>query len=132
MQGRPNGMATGFTIAAAVMLLLSGAFSFLEGLAALLKGGAFFITLPNYAYNLPVSGWGWFRLGVGVAVFLAGAALFMDRIWARALGVAVAVVSAVVNFVSIPFSPTWSIVVIAIDLIIIWALLTPRRRQARA
>jgi hypothetical protein len=133
--GRPNGMATGFTIAAAVMLLLSGAWNFLEGLAALVGGGgAFFSTLPTYAYNLSVSGWGWFHLGVGIAVFVAGAALFMDRLWARAAGIALAAVSALVNFISIPFlsMSTWSVVIIALDIIVIWALLTPRRRQARA
>ena len=130
---RPNGMATGFTIAAAVMLMLSGAWNFLEGLAALVGGGgAFFATLPTYLYNLSVSGWGWFHLGVGIAVFVAGAALFMDRLWARAVGVALAAVSAIVNFVSIPYLPVWSIVMIALDIIVIWALLTPRHRPARA
>jgi len=131
--GRPNGMATGFTIAAAVMLMLSGAWNFLEGLAALVGGGgAFFTTLPTYVYRLSVSGWGWFHLGVGIAVFVAGAALFMDRIWARAAGVALAVISALVNFITIPYQPTWSFVVIALDIIVIWALLTPRRQVARA
>jgi hypothetical protein len=128
---RPNGMATGFTIAAAVMLLLSGAWNFLEGLAALV-GGTFFAGLPSYAYNLSVSGWGWFHLGVGIAVFVAGAALFMDRLWARAAGVALAAISAIVNFVSIPYLPVWSIVMIALDIIVIWALLSPRRRHAQA
>jgi hypothetical protein len=130
---RPNGMATGFTIAAAVMLLLSGAWNFLEGLAALVGGGgAFFATLPTYAYNLSVSGWGWFHLGVGIAVFVAGAALFMDRLWARAAGIALATVSALANFVSIPFLTTWSVVIIALDIIVIWALLSPRHRPVRA
>jgi hypothetical protein len=131
--GRPNGMATGFTIAAAVMLLLSGAWNFLEGLAALVGGGgAFFATLPTYVYNLSVSGWGWFHLGVGIAVFVAGAALFMDRLWARAAGIALAVISALVNFITIPYLPVWSVVVIALDIIVIWALLSPRRRMAAA
>jgi hypothetical protein len=124
-------MATGFTIAAAVMLLLSGAWNFLEGIAALV-GGAFFIRLPAYAFDLSVSGWGWFHLGVGIAVFVAGAALFMDRLWARAAGVALAAVSALVNFVSIPYLPVWSVVMIALDIIVIWALLTPRRRPVPA
>ncbi|HTU75198.1 MAG TPA: hypothetical protein VMG38_16915 [Trebonia sp.] len=130
---RPNGMATGFTIAAAVMLLLSGAWNFLEGLAALVGGGgAFFTTLPTYVYNLSATGWGWFHLGVGIAVFVAGAALFMDRLWARAAGIALAAVSALVNFISIPFLGTWSVVIIALDIIVIWALLSPRRRHAQA
>ncbi|HUN30510.1 MAG TPA: hypothetical protein VMU95_00710 [Trebonia sp.] len=130
---RPNGMATGFTIAAAVMLMLSGAWNFLEGLAALVGGGgAFFATLPTYVYNLSTSGWGWFHLGVGIAVFVAGAALFMDRVWARAIGVGLAAISALVNFITIPYLPVWSVVIMALDIIVIWALLTPRRRAAHA
>ena len=35
--------------------------------------------------------------------------------------------SAIVNFLYIPYLPVWSIVLIAIDVAIIWALLTPRR-----
>ena len=39
--------------------------------------------------------------------------------------------SLLLNLVYIPYFPAWSIVVIAIDAFIIWALLTPRRRYAR-
>jgi len=122
----PGGAALGFTVMAAVLMMLSGVWNFLEGLAAIIRG-SFFIVLPNYAYNVSVRGWGWTHLILGAVVFLAGVCLFMDMLWARVVGVVLASLSAIANFLYIPYSPVWSIIVIAIDLVVIWALLVPRR-----
>ncbi|HEY3878055.1 MAG TPA: hypothetical protein VGM12_05600 [Trebonia sp.] len=126
----PVGAATGLTITAAVLMVISGAWNFLEGLAALIRG-SFFVVLPNYAYDISITGWGWFHLIVGAVVAAAGLALFTGRLWARMLGVAVVAVSAIVNFLYIPYQPVWSIAVIAIDGLIIWALLAPRASDFR-
>jgi hypothetical protein len=115
------------TAVAAALMMLSGIWNFLEGLAAIIRG-TYFIVLPNYVYNLSVGGWGWFHLILGAVVFIAGCALFTDALWARMAGVVLAALSAVVNFLYIPYSPVWSVVIVAIDLVIIWALLSPRRR----
>jgi len=122
----PSPAVAGITVLAAVLLMLSGVWNFLEGLAAIIKG-SFFVVLPNYAFNLSVTGWGWFHLILGAVVFLVGCALFTDSLWARAAGVVVASVSAIVNFLYIPYWPVWSVTLVAIDLLIIWALVSPRR-----
>jgi hypothetical protein len=122
----PSGMAIAFTTVAAVLMTMSGAWNILEGIAAIARG-SFFVVLPNYAYNLSVTGWGWFHLILGIVVLAAGLALFWDKFWARATGVVVAAISAIVNFLFIPYQPVWSIVIIALDLAVIWALLSPRR-----
>lgn len=123
----PSAAVTGVTIGAAVLMMLSGAWNFLEGLAAVIRG-SFFVVLPNYAYDISVAGWGWFHLILGVVVFAAGCALFTDAAWARATGMVLAAVSAMVNFIYIPYQPVWSIAVIVIDLAVIWALASPRRK----
>jgi hypothetical protein len=122
----PSGAAMGFTIAAAVLMMMSGVWNFLEGLAAIIRG-SYFHVLPTYAYDLSVRGWGWFHLVLGAVVAIAGVALLTDKIWARIVGVALASISAIVNFLYIPYLPVWSIALIAIDAVIIWALLAPRR-----
>ena len=38
--------------------------------------------------------------------------------------------SAIANFLYIPYYPVWSVIVIALDVFVIWALLTPRHRVA--
>ncbi len=128
-EARPTGAALGFTVTAAVLMMVSGLWNFLEGLAAIIKG-QFFVVLPNYVYNVSVTGWGWIHLILGAAVFVAGAFLFMDKTWARIVGVVLACLSAVANFLYIPYSPVWSVIVIALDVFIVWALLAPRNQYS--
>ena len=126
----PARAAIGLTFMAAVLMMVSGAWNILEGIAAMLRG-TFVIVAPNYVYSLSSFGWGLFHAILGAVVFVVGAALFIDKMWARAAGVAVAALSAVINFLFIPYAPLWSIVLIAIDIVVIWALLTPRHQSAR-
>ena len=51
-------------------------------------------------------------------------------LWARITGVVLASFSVLANFMFIPYYPLWSFAVIALDLFVIWALLTPRRDYA--
>jgi hypothetical protein len=125
----PRGAVLGFTVVAAILMMLSGVWNFLEGLAAIIKG-SFFVVLPNYAFNASAVAWGWTHLILGAVVFLAGICLFMDLLWARITGIVLASISAIVNFLYIPYTPVWSIIVIAIDVFIIWALLVPRNRYS--
>jgi hypothetical protein len=123
----PGGMAKGLTLFAAVLLMISGIWNFLEGLSALIKG-TFYLVLPNYAFNTSVAGWGWWHLIIGVVVFAAGACLLLDMLWARIAGVVIASLSAIANFLYVPYQPVWSVIIIALDVFVIWALLAPRRR----
>jgi hypothetical protein len=125
----PSGAVIGWTVFAAVMLMISGIGNILEGIAQIVRG-SYFVTLPNYAYNLSVHSWGWIHLIAGIVVFLAGAALLADKTWARVVGVTFASLSLFMNLVYLPFFPVWSIVVIAVDAFVIWALLSPRRGYA--
>ena len=123
----PSGLALGLTLVAAVFMMIGGLFDFFSGLAALIRG-QFFVTLPHYAFSISITGWGWLHLITGVVVFVVGAALLTDHLWARIAGVVIASLSAVMNFVMLPYQPVWAIVVIALDIAVIWALLTPRNR----
>jgi hypothetical protein len=118
-----TGAVAGLTLMAAVLMMVSGVWGFFEGLAAIIRGG-FFVVTSNYVYSMSVTGWGWIHLVLGVILFVAGACLLADMLWARITGVVIASLSAVANFLFIPYYPVWSIVLIALDLFVIWALLT--------
>jgi hypothetical protein len=122
----PSGAALGLTILAACFMVVTGILGFFEGLAAIIRG-SFFVVLPNYAFNLSATGWGWIHLILGVLVFVAGVALFADQTWARVVGVVLATAMIIANFVYLPYYPVWAIVLIALNAFVIWALLTPRR-----
>jgi hypothetical protein len=121
----PSGAAVGLTILAATLMMVSGLLGFFYGLAGIIKG-SFFVVLPNYAFSLSATAWGWWHLVIGAIVFVAGAALFTGHLWARIAGVFIASLAMVAYFVSLPYYPVWSVVVIALSAFIIWALLTPR------
>ena len=123
----PSGLALGLTLMAAVFLMIAGIFDFFAGLAGLIRG-SFFTTQPHYAFSTSIHTWGWLHLIFGAVVFVTGAALLTDRLWARIVGVVIASFSAVMNFVMLPYYPVWAFVVIALDIFVIWALVTPRNR----
>jgi hypothetical protein len=121
----PSGAVIGLTILAAVFMMVTGVIGFFEGLAAIIRG-SFFVTLPNYAFSLSATGWGWVHLILGALLFIAGGALLADQTWARITGVVLAAFMMVANFVYLPYYPVWAIVLIALNAFVIWALLTPR------
>ena len=121
MSENRSGMAVGFIAFAAVMMIMMGTFEVFNGLAAIIKDD-FFVQLPNYAFNIDVTTWGWVHLILGALTVAAGFALFSGAIWARTIGVVLAVLVAIENFAYVPFYPVWSILVITTSVIVIWAL----------
>jgi hypothetical protein len=115
------------SILAGVLMIVAGAYSFLIGLAMVTKA-AFFTFPAGYAYNWTTHNWGWTQLALGAVVFAAGVCVMLGMVWARMVGVVLAVFSAVSSFLMLPFFPVWSIVLIAVDVFVIWALLTRGRR----
>jgi hypothetical protein len=120
--------ATGFSWLAATLMVIGGIFAVLAGIEAVVRG-SFYLVTSNYLYNINTTGWGWIHIIVGALVFIAGCALFARQNWARWVGVFLASVSAVLNFLFIPRYPIWAILIIALDVIIIWALTAGWRRQ---
>jgi hypothetical protein len=126
-----SGWAVGFAAFAGAIMLMIGIFQFFAGLAAIVND-EFFVVREHYAYDLDITGWGWIHLIIGVVVFLAGLAVFSGAPWARAVGIFLALVSAVSNFFFIPYYPVWAVLIIALDIAVIWALATYGRDAAVA
>jgi uncharacterized membrane protein (DUF106 family) len=63
-------------------------------------------------------------------MFAAGWGVFTGRVWARAVGIAVALLSAVAQFFYIPYYPVWAVLIIALDVAVIWALASYGRAEA--
>jgi hypothetical protein len=116
-----SGWAVGITFFAALMLLLLGTFHLLVGFAAILDD-SFYSVRPSYALEVDVTTWGWIHLAGGFVVMLAGALLLFGSMIGRIIAIAVAVISAIGNFWSIPYYPVWSILLIGLDVAVIWAV----------
>lgn len=131
-EGRHRGAVVGFTATAAVLMIIGGLMAVTVGIVALSKNHAY-ITSPvtNYTFHWNLTGWGWFHLITGIVVVAAGVCVFLGQAWARMLGVVLATISAIEWFLFLFYAPLWSIVVIALDVFIIWALLAPRREPGQ-
>ena len=112
----------GWTLFAAVMMVLVGAFHVIQGLVALLKDDYYAVTSSGLVLNVSYTSWGWIHIVGGAIVVAAGIALFSGKMWARALGTVMACVSAVVNVGFLSAYPLWSALVIFMDIAIIMAL----------
>ncbi len=113
--------AMGYATFAGVVLVLGGIFQVLVGIAALANDDYLVVT-RDYAFRFDITTWGWIHLAVGLVVLFAGIGIFSGAVWARTVGVFVAVLSAGAHFMFMPYQPIWSAVVIALDVAIIWAL----------
>jgi len=87
----------GLTVFAGVILATVGVFQFFQGLAAVIKGG-FYVVAPNNIYQFSVSGWGWIHLILGIVLAVTGFFILTGQPWARVVGIVVAVLSALANF----------------------------------
>ena len=121
MSQRPSGWAIGWTMFAGVLMITIGIWHAMAGLAGIVED-QFYTVTPNYIFKFDATTWGWIHLIFGIVVALAGFAVFSGAVWARTIGVFLAVLSLLANFAFIPIYPLWSITMIAVAIAVIWAL----------
>jgi hypothetical protein len=115
-----SSVGAGYVFAGVIMIMV-GCFQAFVGLAAIFED-EFFVVAPNYLFEVDTTTWGWIHLLLGLLVAFAGYALFAAKTWARVVGVTLATLSAIANFLFIPYYPFWSILMIALAVWVIWAL----------
>jgi hypothetical protein len=124
-----SGWAVGFTVFAAILMIMVGVWQALEGLIAIFEN-EFYVATRNYLFEFDATTWGWIHLVLGALVAFAGWGLLSGQTWARVVGITLATLSATANFLFIPYYPFWSMLIIAVDIFVIWAL-AARGRQFR-
>jgi hypothetical protein len=103
------------------MMIMSGVFQALQGLVAIFEN-EFYVATRNYTFQFDATTWGWIHLLIGLVVAVAGWGLLSGRTWARAAAITLAVLSAIANFLFIPYYPFWSLLIITLDIFVIWAV----------
>jgi hypothetical protein len=121
---------TGWITFAGIMLIIGGSLGLIFGIVAAVND-KWVVFANRGAVSLDLSTWGWVHVIVGAIVLLAGFGVFTGNFLARIVGVAVAVVSLIANFLWLPVYPVWAIIIITIDVLVIWAL-TAHGREVRA
>ena len=118
---RPSGLAVGMTLFAAIMMMVAGTFQAIQGLIALFND-TFYAVGEEWIFSFDVTTWGWIHLVVGLLVGLAGYFVLTGAVWARAVGVGLAALSALLNFTWLHYHPVYSVLIITLDVLVIWAL----------
>jgi hypothetical protein len=116
-----SGWAVGFIMFAAIMMIMVGVFQALQGLVAIFEN-EFYVPTRNYLFQFDATTWGWTHLLLGLLVAFAGYGLLSGKTWARTVAIFLAVLSAIANFAFIPYYPFWSVLIITVDILVIWAI----------
>ena len=115
--------ASGPITFAGAMLVITGVLQIFIAIPALLYD-KLYVSTAQYVFAFDLAAWGWIQLITAIAAVGAGYGALRGLAWARIVGIAVAGIGMVAEFAFIPHFPLWSVLVIAIDVVIIWALAT--------
>ncbi|KUN00068.1 hypothetical protein AQI95_35450 [Streptomyces yokosukanensis] len=118
---RNSPWATGGATFAGVLMLLNGILAIFQGISAIAADDVY-ARIDHYVYKINLTGWGWILLVLGVIAAFAGWGILSGAAWARVVGIALASLSLLAQFLFLPYSPLWSVIMMAIDVFVIWAL----------
>jgi hypothetical protein len=121
----------GWIIFAGIMMFMIGSFHAIEGLVALFKDEYYLVRPSGLVIDVDYTAWGWTHLLFGILVAIAGLAAMAGQTWARVVGVALAVLSALINITFLAAYPVWSTIIITLDVFVIYALVV-HGSEARA
>jgi hypothetical protein len=127
----PATWVMGFAMFAGVTMIILGVFQVIEGLSAIFRD-EIYVVGARYVFSFDLTAWGWIHLLLGVLLLAAGVALRTAQTWARSVGIAFAALSMIANFMFLPYYPVWSLLIIALDIVVIWALCLYNREPGRA
>jgi len=119
---RTSSAWVGWVVFAAVIAITMGAFEAIEGLVAIFKDQYYLVPSTGLVVSVDYTVWGWVHLIIGVVSILAGIALLQGRSWGRIVVIVLAGLSALVNLGFLSAYPVWATLIIAFDVIVIYAL----------
>lgn len=120
---REAGAWTGWITFAAIMAIILGAYEVIMGLVAIFNDQYYLVGDSGLVVSVDYTVWGWVHLILGLVAVAGGAALLQRRTWGRVVVIGIAALSSLVNLGFLSAYPIWSTILIALDVIIIYALI---------
>ncbi|WP_207934651.1 hypothetical protein [Actinomadura sp. KC06] len=115
---------SGWLTFAGTLALVVGAFNVIDGLVALFKDD-YYLVGQNQILVFDYTAWGWIWLVMGIIQIGIGAGIMAGKMWARAAGVVLAVLAAIGHLAFLQAFPLWSVLTIALCVLLIYALCAP-------
>ena len=121
-----NGTSTsgwaGWVGFAGIILIIQGIITGIQGLMAIVGPDQYYVITEENLFMFNVNGWGWWSLIIGVLLLLTGFALMAGMTWARVVAIVLAALSAIGQLFLLSEQPFWSLLIIALDVLILFAL----------
>jgi hypothetical protein len=121
----------GWVFFAGILMLMVGSFNALAGVVALFNDEYYLVGKNGLLVEVDYTTWGWALLLYGIALGLAGLGVLAGQTWARVAAVILVAINALVNLGFLAAQPIWTMLIIALDVIIIYALIV-HGREARS
>ena len=112
----------GWIAFAGMIMAMLGTFHIIQGFVAIFNDEYFLVGKSGLVVNVDYTAWGWTHVIFGAIVLAAGLCVFAGQMWARIVGTIVALVSAIINLVFLAAYPIWSMIMIALAVVVILAL----------
>src|SRR5215207_1968262 len=112
----------GWVVFASVVAITMGIYEAIMGLVAIFNDDYYLVGSSGLVVSVDYTVWGWLHLVLGLAALAGGIGLMQGRGWGRIVVMGLAGLSALVNLGFLSAYPLWSTIVIAFDIIIIYAL----------
>lgn len=113
---------TGWIGFAGIILIVQGIITGIQGLMAIVGPDTYYLLTDENLFLFNASGWGWWSLIIGILLLLTGFALMAEQSWARIVAIILVVLSVISQLFLLNEQPWWSLLIIALDVFILFAL----------
>src|SRR3954447_3951452 len=113
----------GWVLFAAYFMIIGGVFDVLQGLAAVFRDQSYFVVTEDRLLTFNFTSWGWIHMLFGLALIGVGVLLMRGSTFARVLAIILVGLNMIAQFAWLSAYPVWAIIAIAIDVLILFALL---------
>ena len=115
-----EGRGYGLVLFAGVLLLVSGFWNLIYGIAGIANSHVF-VAHAHYVFG-NLRAWGWITLIFAILLLIAGGGVIAGNQLARWFAVAVLGLNVIEQMFSIPAYPFWSLTIVAMDLVALYGL----------
>jgi hypothetical protein len=113
---------------AAVIMMVNGTFNAIQGLSAIFRDEAYWITPGRddgqaNVLTFDLTSWGWIHLILGIVTVFVGYLLLRGSTFARVIGIGLVCLNLIAQFTYLPIYPFWGIIGIAVSFFVLFALI---------
>ena len=114
----------GWVVFAAVILMIHGTFTAIQGLSAIFRDEGYWVTNGGGAVlTFDITSWGWIHLILGILGVIVGYLLLQGSTFARVIGIALVSLNLIAQFAYLPLYPFWGMIGIAVGFFVLYALI---------